>query len=486
MKKPADILKNMEITEIMGNKNIVPEDIVFDSRKVAKNTAFFAIKGTQVDGHQYIDAAIEKGASVIVCEQPPPQITPDVTYIMVKNSEQALAVAAANFYGHPSEKLRLIGITGTNGKTTIATLLYSLFEQLGHKSGLISTIKYAFSGTVHNATHTTPDVVQINKLLHSMVEKNCAYCFMEVSSHAIKQHRVHGLQFNGGIFTNITHEHLDYHGTFDDYLKTKQAFFNSLPEDAFALSNADDKNGKIILQNTRAAKYFYAMKSFADFRGKIMERHLDGMLLNINNTEMWTKLTGDFNAYNLLAIYAYASIKGIDKREALKVLSSIKPVDGRFETIVSSTGVYAIVDYAHTPDALQNVLNTINKIRKANQQLITVVGAGGNRDKTKRPLMGKISAELSSKIILTSDNPRYEKPEVIISEMQEGIDSVNKQKMLVITDRQQAIKTAVMMANKGDIVLVAGKGHEKYQEINGIRHHFDDKEVINEIFNDLI
>ena len=482
MKKLKDIL-NITNIQITGNSEIEINEIIFDSRKVIANCMFVAISGTQVDGHKYIAKAIDMGATCIVCEILPAEINPDITYIKVADSSETLAIMASNFYDNPSRKLKLIGVTGTNGKTTIATLLYNLTLKLGYKAGLLSTVENFINNTVIKATHTTPDAIQINKLLNQMVEADCDYCFMEVSSHAIKQNRIKGLQFVGGIFTNITHDHLDYHKTFDDYLKTKKQFFDNLPKTAFAITNVDDKNGNVMLQNTKATKKTYGVKSFADFKCKVLESDFTGMLLNVDNIEVWTKFIGSFNASNLMAVYSTALMLEHDKIEILAIISELSSVNGRFETIKSDDEITAIVDYAHTPNALKNVISTINDIRKGdNSALITVVGAGGDRDKTKRPIMAQIASEQSDKVILTSDNPRTEKPETIIAEMQKGVDIENKRKVISILNREEAIKTACMLAQKGDIILVAGKGHETYQEINGVRHHFDDKEILREIF----
>jgi UDP-N-acetylmuramoyl-L-alanyl-D-glutamate--2,6-diaminopimelate ligase len=444
-----------------------------------------AVKGTTVDGHQFIQKAVDAGTGAIVCETLPETLQKEVSYIKVNNSAEALGHIASNFYDNPSEKLKLVGITGTNGKTTTVTLLYNLFEQLGYKTGLLSTILNKIHNKTISSTHTTPDAVALNELLHDMVEAGCDYAFMEVSSHAIHQHRIAGLKFSGGIFSNITHDHLDYHKTFKDYLLTKKKFFDDLPFEAFALVNIDDKNGRVMLQNTRAAKYTYSLKSMADFKAKILESQFDNMLLDIDGHQIYTLLVGEFNAYNLLAVYATAVLLDQDKQEVLTLLSTLKGADGRFEVLRSKNNITVIVDYAHTPDALENVLKTINKIRTTNEQLITVVGAGGDRDREKRPKMARIASRLSNRIILTSDNPRNEDPNEIIKEMQAGIEIIKKNATLSIADRREAIKTALMMAQPGDIILIAGKGHENYQEINGVKHHFDDKEVVMEIFQNM-
>ncbi|MEA3446076.1 MAG: UDP-N-acetylmuramoyl-L-alanyl-D-glutamate--2,6-diaminopimelate ligase [Bacteroidota bacterium] len=486
MKKLKDILKRTKHISVYGDCNIEISQVDFDSRKIVQGSLFVAVKGTQVDGHNYIAKTIENGATVIICESLPKSLANNVCYVLVDDSSKALARIASEFYDNPSEKIKLIGITGTNGKTTIATLLYRLFLKLGYNAGLLSTVENFIGERKLVSSHTTPDSIQINKLLGDMVEANCEFCFMEVSSHAIHQNRTEGLNFTGGIFTNLTHDHLDYHKTFRDYLNVKKKFFDDLPKTAFAITNADDKNGKVMLQNCNAQKKFYALKSMADYKCKLLEQHFDGMLLHIQNTEVWTHFIGRFNAYNLLAVYATSLELGIDKHEALKIISHLKPVNGRFESLRSNSGILAIVDYAHTPDALKNVLETIWQIRLANNKIITVVGAGGNRDKSKRPLMGKIVSELSDRVIFTSDNPRNEEPEQIINEIKEGVSEKNLSKVISISNRSEAIKTACLLATSGDIVLIAGKGHETYQEINGVRCHFDDKEIIKEIFLQII
>lgn len=460
--------------------------LTFDSRNVREGELFIAVSGTQSDGHQFIGSAVEKGAVAIICERLPANPIPGVTCIKVENSSETLGKIASEFYDNPSSKLNLVGVTGTNGKTTTATLCYKLSNKLGYKSGLLSTVRNYIGVHEIHATHTTPDAVAINRLLAEMAKEGCEYCFMEVSSHAIVQNRISGLVFKGGIFTNITHDHLDYHKTFDEYLKAKKIFFDNLPDTAFALVNIDDKNGKVMLQNTNAVKSSFSLKSYSDFKCKILESHFDGMLLEIDGKEVWTKLIGGFNAYNLLGVYATAILLGHNRDEALTALSGLTTVDGRFEYISSGTGITVIVDYAHTPDALMNVLNTINGIRQGAGRLITVVGAGGNRDKTKRPVMGKIVAELSDKVILTSDNPRNEIPGDIINEIFAGVDARDKRKVIKITDREEGIRAAIMLSGKGDIILVAGKGHENYQEVNGVKHHFDDKEVVAKLFKEII
>ncbi len=485
MKTLQDILYRSGVKEITGPLDREITAVTADSRKVTENALFVAVKGTTVDGHQFIQKAVDAGTGAIVCETLPETLQKEVSYIKVNNSAEALGHIASNFYDNPSEKLKLVGITGTNGKTTTVTLLYNLFEQLGYKTGQLSTILNKIHNKTIPSTHTTPDAVALNELLHDMVEAGCDYAFMEVSSHAIHQHRIAGLKFSGGIFSNITHDHLDYHKTFKDYLLTKKKFFDDLPFEAFALVNIDDKNGRVMLQNTRAAKYTYSLKSMADFKAKILESQFDNMLLDIDGHQIYTLLVGEFNAYNLLAVYATAVLLDQDKQEVLTLLSTLKGADGRFEVLRSKNNITVIVDYAHTPDALENVLKTINKIRTTNEQLITVVGAGGDRDREKRPKMARIASRLSNRIILTSDNPRSEDPNEIIKEMQAGIEIIKKNATLSIADRREAIKTALMMAQPGDIILIAGKGHENYQEINGVKHHFDDKEVVMEIFQNM-
>ncbi|MCF6170862.1 MAG: UDP-N-acetylmuramoyl-L-alanyl-D-glutamate--2,6-diaminopimelate ligase [Bacteroidales bacterium] len=481
MKNLKDILQTITLTELTGTDDIVITSLTLDSRKVMKGSLFIAIPGTQLDGHAFIGAAIGKGAAAIVCESLPENLQNEITYIRLQNPAAALGVIASNFYNKPSQKLKLVGITGTNGKTTTATLLFNLFKDLGYKTGLLSTILYQIDNESFTATHTTPDAIRINELLHQMVEAGCDFAFMEVSSHAIDQHRISGLTFSGGVFTNLTHDHLDYHTTFKEYLTAKKKFFDQLPETAFALSNADDKNGRVMLQNTRASKHFYSLKTMAGFKGRIIENHFDGLQMNIDNREMFAMLPGTFNAYNLLAVYGTAVLLGQDKEEILTGISRLHGAEGRFETLKSKMGITAIVDYAHTPDALENVLKTINSLRTFNEKLISVVGAGGDRDKTKRPKMARIVSVLSDTIILTSDNPRSEDPEQIIQDMMSGIDPAKKNKTMLIVNRNEAIKTAVNLARPGDLILVAGKGHEKYQEVMGVKHPFDDKKVLMEL-----
>lgn len=482
--KLKEILVNCNLLEIEGNKDIDILDLTFDSRKVGENSLFFAIKGTQVDGHDYIDKAVAQGAKAIVCEKMPKTKADNTTYIQVDNSAYVLGVAASNFFGNPSKELKLVGVTGTNGKTTIATLLYRLFTDAGYSCGLLSTIENIVSREVIPSTHTTPDPLELNALLQKMVESGCEYAFMEVSSHSVDQDRIAGLHFAGGIFTNLTHDHLDYHKTMANYRNAKKKFFDNLPDTAFALTNLDDKNGAVMLQNTRAKKLSYALKHDADFKGVVMESHFDGMLLKVNGVEVFTQLVGGFNASNLLAIYGAASALGFDKNELLVEISKLHGANGRFDMVRSENGIVGIVDYAHTPDALENVLSTINDVRRHNETLITVVGCGGNRDTTKRPEMAAVAVKLSDRVILTSDNPRNEDPDEIIRQMKAGIAAEDSHKVLSITNRHEAIRTAVALAKKGDIILVAGKGHENYQEINGVKNHFDDKEVLSEAFKE--
>ncbi|MFK5879663.1 MAG: UDP-N-acetylmuramoyl-L-alanyl-D-glutamate--2,6-diaminopimelate ligase [Flavobacteriaceae bacterium] len=474
MKLLKDILYKVAVENVIGSTDIDISKIEFDSRKVQSGDLFIAQKGVTVDGHNYIQKAIDLGASVIVCEMIPKKLDNTVVYIQVQDSNAALAIIAANYYDNPSQKLKLIGITGTNGKTTIATLLYNLLKKGGEKVGLLSTVKIMVDETAFAATHTTPDSVSINHYLQDMVKANVDYCFMEVSSHGIHQKRTEGLHFTGGIFTNLTQDHLDYHKTFAEYRDVKKTFFDQLPEDAFALVNVDDKNGIFLLQNTKAKKISYALKSMADYKAKVLENQFSGLLLNINGSEVWTKLIGSFNAYNLLAIFATADLLGFEQLETLRLMSELDSVAGRFQHFKSVTNITAIVDYAHTPDALKNVLETINDIRTGSEKVITVVGCGGDRDKTKRPKMGHIASFLSGQTIFTSDNPRSENPQTIIEEMEAGVEAQNYKKTLSIVDREQAIKTGCSMATSGDILLIAGKGHETYQEVNGVRSDFDD------------
>ncbi|WP_353077101.1 UDP-N-acetylmuramoyl-L-alanyl-D-glutamate--2,6-diaminopimelate ligase [Flavobacterium sp.] len=485
MSQLKDILYKVAIESVHGSTDLTIEKIEFDSRKVSYNDVFVAIKGTLSDGHQFIDKAISLGASVIVCEVLPKTLSENCTYVKVQNSNQALAFLSANYYDNPSEKLKLVGITGTNGKTTIASLLYQMFKKAGYKVGLLSTVKIMVDEVEYKATHTTPDSLTINKYLDEMVAVGCEFCFMEVSSHGIHQKRTESLHFEGGVFTNLSHDHLDYHETFAEYRDVKKSFFDGLPKSAFAITNVDDKNGEVMFQNTAARKKTYALKTYADFKAQILENQLTGLVLKINNEEVWTKLIGSFNAYNILAIYGVALELGIESTEALRLLSELESVSGRFQFVVSTTKITAIVDYAHTPDALENVLKTIENIRTKNEQLFTIVGCGGDRDKTKRPIMANIAASFSDKAIFTSDNPRTENPQTILDEMEAGVEAQNYKKTVAILDRKQAIKTACQMANSGDIILIAGKGHETYQEINGVRQDFDDMQIVQEILKQL-
>ena len=480
MKILKDILYKVSIESVHGTTAVEINKIEFDSRVVSKNDVFVAINGTVTDGHKYIDKAIELGAKVIVCEVLPNHLTEQVTYVKVNNSSEALAYMSANFYDEPSTKLKLVGVTGTNGKTTVATLLYQLFKKAGYKVGLLSTVKILVDTKEYKTQHTTPDSILINKYLNEMVEIGCEFCFMEVSSIGIDQHRTTALNFAGGIFTNLSHDHLDYHSSFAEYRDIKKSFFDSLPKSAFAITNVDDKNGLLMLQNTTAKKLTYAIKTYADYRAQVLENHFSGLLLKINNQELWSKLVGNFNAYNLLAIYGTAINLGLNEDEVLRIISELESVSGRFQYVVSPNQITAIVDYAHTPDALENVLKTIEEIRTKNENIITVVGCGGDRDKTKRPEMAKIAAQYSNKVIFTSDNPRSEDPQVIIEEMENGVPAEYYNKTVSILDRKQAIKAACQMANTKDIILIAGKGHETYQEINGVRHDFDDLKIVTE------
>ncbi len=473
------------IDQVFGNVNIDVSNVVFDSRKVVSNAVFIAQKGVTVDGHLYINKAIDLGAIAIVCENVPPEKKQGVTYIKVNDANVALAIMASNFYDNPSSNIPLVGVTGTNGKTTIASLLYQLFKKAGYKVGLLSTVKILVDDVEYKATHTTPDSVTINSYLDKMIDAGVDYCFMEVSSHGIHQKRTEGLTFVGGIFSNLSHDHLDYHETFAEYRNVKKGFFDALPKTAFALTNIDDKNGDFMMQNTKAKVYTYALKTLADYKAKILEKQFTGTLLKINDTEVWTKLIGQFNGYNLTAIYAAAELLGLEKLEILTILSQLENVSGRFEYLVSEENVTAIVDYAHTPDALKNVLETINDIRTGNEKLITVVGCGGDRDKEKRPKMAHVASQLSNQAIFTSDNPRTENAQTILDEMEVGVLAENYRKTIAILDRKQAIKMACKIAESGDIVLVAGKGHENYQEINGERTHFDDLEEITNCFKQL-
>ncbi|HEY0742861.1 MAG TPA: UDP-N-acetylmuramoyl-L-alanyl-D-glutamate--2,6-diaminopimelate ligase [Chryseosolibacter sp.] len=472
------ILYKVSLTSSFGDMNVDVKGICFDSRKVQPGFLFAAVKGTLSDGHQFIPKALELGASVIVCEKLPETVKENATYVTVKDSAAALGIIASNYYGNPSEKIKLVGVTGTNGKTTTVTLLYQLFSRMGKKVGLISTVENRIIDKVIPSTHTTPDQIQLNELLKKMVEGGCTHAFMEVSSHAVDQERIAGVKFAGAIFTNITHDHLDYHKTFENYIKAKKKFFDELPADAFALVNADDKRGMVMLQNTKAKKYSFGLKKMVDFKGKIITNSIEGLELEVANKSVWFKMIGDFNAYNLLGVFGAAVLLGENEDEVLTHLSSLHGAPGRFELVSPGSKFTAIVDYAHTPDALKNVLETIAQFRTGTEQVITVVGCGGNRDKTKRPLMASIACKLSDKVVLTADNPRDEDPMEIIKEMQTGILPTEARKTLVIADREEAIKTACMMAKEKDIVLIAGKGHETYQEIKGVKYPFDDREVV--------
>lgn len=483
MKTLKDLLFGVSLVAIHGEREASISSLEFDSRKVQPGGCFFAIKGTVSDGHAYISAAIKLGAKAIVCETLPAEEASDVTYIQVENSSAAMGIMAATFFDHPSKKLKLVGVTGTNGKTTTATLLYQLFCNLGYKVGLLSTVENKIDIKILPASFTTPDSIMINTLLAQMVKEGCTHCFMEVSSHALVQERTTGLSFAGGIFTNITHDHLDYHKTFEEYIKAKKKLFDTLPSDSFALVNVDDRRGTVMIQNTKASTHTYGLKSMADFKAKILHNTLQGLELQVNGIDAWFKLIGDFNAYNLMAVYGAGVLLGEESGEVLRELSQLTGARGRFEQVGNAGRVLAIVDYAHTPDALENVLKTIEKLRTHQETLITVVGCGGNRDKTKRPAMAKIAAEFSNKLILTSDNPRDEEPMDILKEMMAGVPKVSQKKTMVIQDRREAIRTACNLAGPNDIILVAGKGHETYQEIKGVRQHFDDKEVLTEMLN---
>lgn len=481
MKQLKNILNNVALVAINGNSNISVNGISIDSRKVGKESMFIAINGVQTNGHLHIGKAIDNGATSIVCEAMPMQLQENVTYIIVENSSVAAALIACNFYEHPSQNLKLVGVTGTNGKTTIATVLYNLFTKLGFVCGLISTVENKIGDAILPSTHTTPDAISINHLLQQMVNAGCSYVFMECSSHAIHQQRITGLQFAGAIFSNITHDHLDYHKTFDEYIKVKKQFFDNLSATSFAITNLDDKRGEVMVQNTKATIYTYSLKTIANFKGKILDNSITGLQMLVNDIEVHFGLIGEFNAYNLLAIYGAAICLGVNAQEVLVALSNIAGAAGRFDYTIGKNKVVGIVDYAHTPDALENVLSTIKKLSKGNEQIITVVGCGGDRDKTKRPVMAAIAAKYSHRVLLTSDNPRTENPAMILEEMEAGLDSAGKRKSITIQDRKEAIKTAVLFANEGDIVLVAGKGHESYQEINGVKHPFDDKEILKQL-----
>lgn len=484
MKALQSILFGVALREVVGSTDFNVNDIQIDSRKVSKDGVFVAIKGVQVDGHTFIKTAIENGAKVIVCEHLPKNRVNGVSYLVVENAQEAVAIMSHQFYNEPSTKLKLVGVTGTNGKTTVATLLFKLFTELGYKCGLISTVQNQIGSEIIPSTHTTPDAIQLNALLDKMVQENCTHVFMECSSHAIHQHRITGLQFVGGAFTNITHDHLDYHQTFEAYLEVKKSFFDHLPSTAFALSNLDDKNGANMLLHTKAKRLTYALHAPANYKGKILENQLAGLVMLVNDVEVHCRLIGTFNAYNFLAVYGIAIQLGETSEKVLIVLSALTGAEGRFDYIISSTNIIGIVDYAHTPDALENVLTTIAKLRKGNEEVITVVGCGGDRDKTKRPIMAQVACDLSTKVFLTSDNPRSEDPNDILNDMEQGLTSAAKRKYIKIADRKEAIKAAISVAKAGDIILVAGKGHEKYQEVRGVKTHFDDKEQLQNLFKE--
>ena len=480
-----DILYKVTLNAVVGSTSMNVYAVNFDSRKIEKDHLFVAIRGLVADGHDYIETAIKKGATSVVCESLPKKLDDNVTYVEVDNSNKALAIIASNFYENPSKNIRLVGVTGTNGKTTVTSLLYQLFKKAGYKVGLLSTVKIMVDETEYKATHTTPDSITINKYLSEMNAEGVEFCFMEVSSHGIHQYRTEGLHFEGGIFTNLSHDHLDYHKTFAEYRDVKKKFFDELSSEAFALVNVDDKNGSVMLQNTKAKKYTYALKQYADYKTQILENQFGGLLLKVDDNEVWTRLIGNFNAYNVLSIYATAELLGLEKVEILRLISDLESVSGRFQYVVSDEKITAIIDYAHTPDALKNVLETINSIRTKNEELITVVGCGGDRDKTKRPKMGHIASALSTKVIFTSDNPRSEKPEDVLSEIESGVEPQNFKKTLTIEDRKQAIKAACQIAQPNDIILIAGKGHETYQEIKGERFDFDDLKIVKEFLKQL-
>lgn len=485
MKKLKDILYKVSVEQIIGSTDVFVNSLESDSRKIELDAFFIALKGVSVDGHQFIDKAIRQGAKAVLCEEIPDTIVNGITYVVVKDSAEALGLIAGHFYENPSHKIKLVGITGTNGKTTTATLLYHLFQNLGYQTALLSTISVRFGKKEIPATHTTPDAIMINKCLAQAVEAGCQYAFMEVSSHGIHQKRIAGLEFTGGVFTNLTHDHLDYHKTFKEYLNTKKIFFDKLSKSAFALTNVDDKNGQVMLQNSSAKKFSYALKTDANFKAKLVENRFDGMLISINEQEVWSRLVGRFNVYNLLVAFGVAKLLEQDELEILTAISKLESVRGRFQYNLSEKNIITIVDYAHTPDALKNVLHTINDIRTGNEQLITVIGCGGDRDKTKRPVMASVACELSSQVIFTSDNPRTEDPEVIIQEMEKGVQPQFFNKTISITNRKEAIKTAIKMATSKDIILIAGKGHETYQEINGIRKEFDDFQISKDLLKQL-
>jgi UDP-N-acetylmuramoyl-L-alanyl-D-glutamate--2,6-diaminopimelate ligase len=486
MKNLSDILVGIHTTEVIGSIEQPVAQLRIDSRAVGAGDVFVAIRGTLSDGHNYIDTAIAQGATTIICETIPTAINAQITYIQVTNTGHTLGLLAANYYEHPSTQMTVVGVTGTNGKTSVATLLYRLYRSLGHAVGLLSTVQNQINETILDSTHTTPDAVSLQALMRQMADAGCTYCFMEVSSHALDQSRVVGVAFAGGVFTNITHDHLDYHKTFDNYIKAKKSFFDQMPASAFALVNTDDRNGMVMLQNCKAHKHTYALRTPADYKGKVIENTIAGLHVVYNGAEMHTRLIGEFNAYNMLAVYGTAMLLESDSLEVLTALSALSPPEGRFDQIISPVdGVVGIIDYAHTPDALKNVLHTIQAIRKGTETLITLIGCGGDRDTTKRPLMGAVSAHLSDRCILTSDNPRTEDPQAILDQMLAGIDIVDRKKVVTIADRREAIRSATMMAKRGDIILLAGKGHEKYQDIQGVKHPFDDKQILTQTFTEL-
>ncbi|MBD1425058.1 UDP-N-acetylmuramoyl-L-alanyl-D-glutamate--2,6-diaminopimelate ligase [Sphingobacterium arenae] len=482
--KLRELLHAIPVQQLEGTVDLEVSSVCFDSRKVSAHSLFVAVRGVHTDGHLYLDKAIENGAKVLVVDALPDQLQAEVTYVMVADTSYVLGLLASNFYGNPSKALKLVGITGTNGKTTMATLLFNLFKNLGYHVGLLSTVENKIGDRVIPATHTTPDSIALNSLLSEMVNEGCDYCFMEVSSHAVVQQRIAGLRFAGGIFSNITHDHLDFHGSFDHYIKAKKKFFDDLDRFAFALTNVDDRNGAIMLQNTFAHKKTYGLKNMADFKAKIIESHMDGMLLQVDGHDVWVKLVGGFNAYNMLAVYGAAILLEQETMKVLTAMSDIIGAEGRFDVLRSTNGIVGVVDYAHTPDAVENVLSTIRELRQSGQQIITVLGCGGDRDKAKRPEMAAVAVRLSDKVIITSDNPRTEDPMMIIRDMEAGVDAKDRKHVFTIAERKEAIRAACHLAQPGDIVLVAGKGHEKYQEVNGMRQHFDDKEILIETFNE--
>lgn len=480
-----DILYGVSLQQVVGSTAVEVNQLQMDSRKVTSGDCFIAIRGTAVDGHRFVPQCVEQGAAVIVCQELPAEMNERVTYVQVADSNKALGILASNYYGHPSSKMKVVGITGTNGKTSVATLLFRLFKKLGNQVGLLSTVQNQINDEIIPSTHTTPDAIGLNHLMKQMMDAGCSYCFMEVSSHAIDQRRIEGIQFTGAIFTNITHDHLDYHKTFEHYLKTKKRFFDELPSTAFALTNTDDRNGSVMFQNTKAKKHTYSLKTPAEFKCKVIENNVTGLMMELDNIEVHSRLIGEFNAYNITAVYAAARLLDIDKQDCLTILSSLAPPEGRFDQVVSANEkIVGIVDYAHTPDALKNVLQTIQAVRNGNEHVMTVVGCGGDRDAAKRPLMAEIACKFSNKVVLTSDNPRSEDAGEILNQMNKGVPVTDKKKVLTIMDRREAIKTAVMLAGKGDIILLAGKGHEKYQEIKGVKYPFDDKAVLQEMFQE--